>query len=234
MVEEVLEGHGRIARLAHQHVVGIACYERVAHREVDERRLRGCELQGRSSPCVEGVELCEGALVEGGVAAIDAQAALERVGYLAVEKRELGVDGVEAIALAVVDGGMVEGELWELHIRRVGHDAMVGAMDIGERQVVVVARRIEPDALPLPRHAVVGKVIEHAVDAVAAQHHLAPLLAEGLEGAADAHARVVVEIEGGARRYGERGSAVDLHASVDDEGFLLGADERVAGDVYVR
>ena len=86
------------------------------------------------------------------------------------------------------------------------------------------------DSLPLAAHEVVGQVVEHAVDAVAAQHHIVLRRALCEQCSIDIDTRVAMEIEGGAFGDGKRSSLLHGQSAVDDEGLVAGGDDGVVAD----
>ena len=227
--QTVVEQVGRrlhVGEIAHDLVVGVArddgvedVKSRQRYRHVALVAVAEAERHAHGLSKVEGEELRQGAMAHHHAASRDGDAVDGSIGDLRVVEVELAPHGIEAIALAVVHRTVIEAEFGAVGRGGVADDAVVGRVEVGILDLVVERRGVEPYALPLSRDAVVGQVVEHAVDTVAAQRDVGLGRSLGAQRAIDVDASMVGEVECRARSDGERGGAIHLYVSFNHDGF---------------
>ena len=69
-------------------------------------------------------------------------------------------------------GHVLQRQFLLLHVGRIADDAVERAMQIRKLHYIVVGRTVEMHPAPQAAHQVVGQIVEHPVQAVAAQDDL--------------------------------------------------------------
>lgn len=236
--------------VAHDDVVGIARDDAVdevgpVDVAVEVIALHVGQVEGVAALGAEGVELGNGAVDEGVCAALDVDTAAQGVADLGADDLRAAVGQHEAGPADVVDDAIGHeeqgGRVFARDGGTVAHDAVVAAVYVALRELVVVAVGKEVDAAPAVGCVVVGQVGEHAVGAVAAQDDGPLQRAVGLQGAVDQERDAVVEHKRGALGQRERGAGGHHEGVVDDVGprrveRAVGGDNLAAqhDDVHAR
>ena len=90
-------------------------------------------------------------------------------------------------------------------------------MNVGIAKLVAIRRCVEVHSFPLSGHAVVGQIVKHPVEAVAAQRDGLMVIALSDERAVDIQSGIAMEVERLSGGYLQRGGTVHSDASVDDQ-----------------
>ena len=92
-------------------------------------------------------------------------------------------------------------------------------MNIGKVNLVIVTRRIEMNALPLPAHTVVRQIVEHIVQTVAPKRNNLVGCSCYFQLSVHVNACLIGEIKRGSGTNGKRCALVHLYASLHHNGL---------------
>ena len=212
MVEEEIEGILLFRSRPDHLVIMITRYERISHLETRQRRGK---TDGRLAAPVKRIELGYGAAVYLNIATLNIERMLQTVGYLRVKNLHLGRINPHTVALVVMNRSVLDEQFLLRSIARFYHQRIVGTMNISKRNLAVMSRRHQSDSLPLSRRAVVRQIIEHVIQSVAPHHHFPVLLALNLQRTEHLQARILVEIELGARSNGQRSRLINPDSPIN-------------------
>ena len=212
MVEEEIEGILLFRSLPDHLIIMIARYERISYLETRKRRGK---TDGRLAAPVKRIELGYGAAVYLNIATLNIERMLQAIGYLRVINLYLGRINPHAVALTVMNRSILDKQFLLRSIAWFYHHSIVGTMNISKRNSAVMSRRHQSDALPLSRCAVIRQIIEHVVQPVAPHHHFPVLFALNLQRPEHLQARILVEIELGARSNGQRSRLINPDAPIN-------------------
>ena len=175
MVKKEGVGDSRVG-LAHDHIIGISRNHRVEALEIIQWVLVSslviAEPKRYPSVGVKRIKLCDGTLHDLRHPAVDGHTVAQRVGHLTVLHVDDGVQRFDPDSFAVMNDRVIDGQLESVNGRGIANDGIRRAVDVGILNHILVRFLIEMYSFPLPAHIVIGQVVEHIVQAVAAQNDI--------------------------------------------------------------
>ena len=156
-----------VAFLTIEHINFIACHHRVGAGQDEGFLVCLGKAQGCTAGSGKGIELCQGGGVDSGLAAMQREAVVEGIAQQGALNGDIGLKGIETVALAVVDDAVVDD-----HRALLAQNARIGTAQLTPRHLDARSLFFDSDASPLAADAVVGQIGKHVVEAVTTQQDI--------------------------------------------------------------
>ncbi len=158
---------------------------------------------------------------------------IEGIGNLSVIKLNLGIIHSDTISLAIVNRRVLDPQFLHADIAGIHHDTIVGTMQVGIFQLVVLGETIESYALPLPRSTVVWEIIKHVVYAIATQgdRFLRRTIRQQL--AINIYPGILMKIKRRPFLNLQSSQAIHLDSTIDDNRLLVAIGIRLTQDKFL-